>query len=141
MRSGATLFELVVVLALVGALLSWGLPKLAGAGDLIAVLSARESLLTALRSARTWATLQGGATVVLVTDSARVRIEPRGLDPIVLPLGSDHGVDLGTAGGGTVRLRFDRMGLGRFASRSVDLTRGPVSRSITISSYGRARRR
>ncbi len=132
---------MLVVLALVGAFASWVLPRFTGANDLIAVLAARESLLTTLRSARTMATLRGGATVVLVTDSARVRIEPGGLDPLIFPIGSDHGVALQSSGGGTIRLRFDRMGLGRFASRSVDVTRGSVSRSISISSYGRARRR
>ena len=141
MRNGATLPELVVALVLMGVLTLWVLPKAAAARDMIAVQSARESLIASLGAARGWATLRGGATVVIVTDSAMVRIERPGLEPWLLPLGADQGVTIQSGAGGQVRLRFDRLGIGRFASRTVTITRGAAARSVSISSYGRTRRR
>lgn len=141
MRSGTTLPELVLALLLLGAVALWVFPRAAFARDLIAVQSARESLIASLGAARGWATLRGSATVVILTDSALVRVERPGLDPWVLPLGADQGVAIQSGAGGQIRLKFDRLGIGRFASRTVTVSKGAASRSVSISSYGRARRR
>jgi len=141
MRSGTTLLELVIALTILGVFTLWVVPRGAAARDMIAVQSARESLIAFLGAARGWAALRGGATVVIVTDSALVRTERPGMDPLVLPLGSDHGVAIQSGGASPVRLKYDRLGIGRFASRSITLSRGAAARSVSISSYGRARRR
>ena len=41
----------------------------------------------------------------------------------------------------SIAIDFDRMGLGRLASHSIDVLVGDVARRLVVSSYGRIRRR
>ena len=140
MRTGTTLPELIVALSLFGMAASWSIRVAGGWQDGIAVGAARETLISELRGARVRAQSGGGASVEIVLDSALVRVRAPGAPDRTVPLGREHGVTLSSGATRTVRLQFDRMGLGRFASRSVTVSRGRVSRSISISSYGRVRR-
>jgi len=139
MRSGVTLFELLVALAIGSVTLSLTLPRARRGEDRLAVRSAQTALAHAVRTARAAAERSGSAEVVVQLDSATVRLVRPGRSELRLSLGTDFGVSIrsGTRGTGEARFRFDRLGVGRFASRSLTVRRGQATRQVVISSYGR----
>lgn len=137
---GYTLIELVAVLALFAVGAASFAPTARRLSDRAAVTAAGEQVVGLLLEGRATALAHGSATVTLVSDPPSVRI-----DAIDLPLRTVHldgsvGVRLG-GGRDSSRIRFDALGLGRFANETVVLTRGGATRSILVSSYGRVRRR
>jgi prepilin-type N-terminal cleavage/methylation domain-containing protein len=140
---GVTLLELLLSLVLMGVLLGMAAVPVAWAGDVLAVRAARAALVNAAATARVLATRHGGATMVIHAASGTVSLETR--DGVVVDtvarLGSAHGVRLefDDAGLEAASIRFDGLGLGRLANRTVRVQRGAVAGGVTISAYGRVR--
>ena len=68
-----------------------------------------------------------------------MRTSTRVHEEVVLP--ERYGVRVRVEGSSapSVVLRFDGIGIGRVASRTIALDRGRIRAGITVSSYGRAR--
>jgi len=141
MRIGATFIELLVVLGLIGLFTATLLPAVGGARDRVAVRAAQDAFAHAIRTARLAARQTGGSRLRVDLDSARVSLVRPGEPDRVLSLGSEFGVSVDARGPRRPELRFDAIGLGRFANRTFTLTRGSTSRTVVVSSYGRVDRR
>ena len=141
MRTGATVLELLVVLGLMGLLVALAGTAVGAAADRIAVRSAQNALAHWIGVARHTARATGGARLRVELDSSRVVLLPPAGASEVLSLGREFGVRIDASGSRTPELRFDAMGVGRFASRTFHLARGSAARSVVVSSYGRVARR
>lgn len=141
MRNGTTIVELLVVLGLLALLGVGVLPASGGARDRIVVRSASNAFAHVLRTARLAARQSGGARIQVELDSARVRLIRQGRPDEVLALATEFGVSIDAPGPRTPELRFDALGLGRFASRTFTLSRGQAVRKVVVSAYGRVERR
>lgn len=137
---GFTVPELLTVLLLLSLGVAFLVPAARRLVDRMAVVAAREAVVGMIVRARARAVAVGGAELEL--DPARNRVEVleaagggRSID-----LARQFGVELGPAGAATSRLRFDPLGLGRTASRTLEFRRGRVADTLTISAYGRVRR-
>ncbi len=141
MERGFSLLSLAVGLAVLGLVLAATLPRVAVLLDRFACAAARETLISRAERARLEATRHGAAQLIVDPDSARIWIEVAGVPREVVDLDDRYGVrivrPLRTR---PVRLRFDRLGIGRFASRTFEIARGQAVTSLTVSSYGRLRR-
>ena len=137
-RRGFTVLELATVLLLASAVLAALAPAARRQADREAARAAREAVVGMVSFARAEALAAGGATLGLdpVGDSLWVEARGRVLRTVRL---RPRRVDLD--GGRPVRLRFDPLGLGRLSSRTVTLRRGDAASSLTLSAYGRVRRR
>jgi hypothetical protein len=143
MRTGTTLMELVVCLAVLVAVTALATPRLNELGDRVEVRSVREELVGLMTQARAVGVARGGATLVLESEPpaalllARdslvrsVRLGRTALPPeLLLP-----------AGRASTAFDFDALGIGRFASATIVVRRGRAEAGIVVSSYGRVRRR
>lgn len=142
-RRGHTLLEISLVLVLLGAG-SWAVTSAARrVVDRTAVRSAREELAGLLARARREAILYGGSEVVLTAEPPRASLFNGGARTASTPdLREAYGVSLDPGGGeGSVRLRWDALGLGRMTSRTVRIGRGRARAELVISARGRVRRR
>jgi len=139
---GYTLIELVAVLTLFAVGASAFAPTARRLADLAAVSAAREEVVALLREARAVAIASGSGTVTLAAQPPTARVESRGVTLRSIDLGSGREVSV-TLGSGrdSVSLAFNGLGLGRFANQTIVLSRGGVSASVIVSSYGRVRRR
>ena len=139
---GFSLAELVVVLVL-AALLAGALPiHLGGLRDRLAVRAAREASVGLVARARQRAILTGGAELRIQEDPPRLTVPGGDAGTLRLDLRAEHGVELeipGPARRATVR--FDALGIGRMASRTLRFHRRGAEASLTLSAYGRVRRR
>lgn len=140
-RTGYSLLELTLVLALGGILLLLATPPLHHARDIFATRAARDYVLGQLALARTLAPAYAGTEVVLVPAAAELGVRSTARLHTLTSLRERFGVELGLSGAAadTVALRFDAIGLGRMANRTLAFTRGRASARISISTYGRAR--
>lgn len=140
-RHGATLLELLVVLAVLAVTIGLAVGPTHRALDSMAVRAAADALTAQLHRARAVAASRGAADVVLDSVTCRAWIEDAAGrmvgDPVSLR--DDYGVRL-AAGGAESRISFNGLGLGRFASRTVRLVRGHATARITVSTYGAVRR-
>lgn len=137
---GYTLIELVALLTLLGVGAASFAPTARRLSDRAAVTAAAEDVVALLVEGRAAALAHGAATVTVFAapPSAQIEAGRRPLRTEVLD--PSVSVRLG-AGRDSTRIRFDALGLGRFANATVVLTRGDATRSILVSSYGRIRRR
>lgn len=131
-----------MVLLILGVSLGVAWPGASHGWDRLQVVQAREEILALLSRARMEAVSRGGAEVLVLPDHGRVLL----LDGVLVLAQVEldlRGVDLTAQGNpnATIRLRFDSMGLGRVASRTLWLSRGNASSRIVVSSFGRATRR
>jgi type II secretory pathway pseudopilin PulG len=138
-RSGGTLLELVIVLAMMAALLGIVGPPVAASLDRAAAHAAADDALTQFALARDEA-LARGVPVWVVIDSAaaavRVRIPGRGTRSRLL--GSLYGVALRAT---RDSMSYDERGLGRGAANlTLVLARGRVRDTLVVSRLGRVRR-
>jgi Tfp pilus assembly protein FimT len=142
-RSGQTLVELATVLVLVAVGASTLAPTARRLGDRAAVMAAREEVVRALAQGRMTAVSRGGATVTVVADPPEARVGVPGVVLRRVPLdGGSRRIRVRLTGGrDSLTLRFDRLGIGRFANGTVLLQRGDATAGLVISSYGRIRRR
>lgn len=139
---GTTLVEAIFALTLLGVLAGLFVPTLRAALDRVASAGARDALLVAVARARAVAIARGGATLVVDVSTARFWIDAvdgTRVDPPV-DLAAEYGVTLAVDGGGErLALRFDGLGLGQVANRTIRVRRGEAESRLTLSSYGRPR--
>ena len=141
--AGFTVLELAVVLLL----LSVGASALAGGARKLAhrasVVTAREEVIREIVRARAAGVLRGGASAVVVARPPSVRLQAEESVLRSVPLaGGEEGITVSLTGGrDSLVLRFDRLGIGRFANATVLLRRGGATSGLVVSSYGRVRRR
>jgi type II secretory pathway pseudopilin PulG len=139
MRTGHSVLDLSVALALIGVGVSALLPAARRQLDRSAVLSAREAAVAQVARARREARLSGGATLQLRREGGRIWIETAGEAGDTLALEARFGVRL-EPGGASASVAFDALGIGRLANRTLLFVRGEARTTVTISAYGRVRR-
>jgi len=139
---GYTLLELTLVLVLAGTLLGVAVPRGAAVLDRIAVTVARDIVAASLARTRALAISRGGATLVLRRRPLRLRIEDA--TGTLAPGGNPalpHGIELETSGtDAEIQIRYDALGIGRLASRTLRFRRGDAVATLVLSSYGRVTR-
>lgn len=140
MNRGATLFELLTVLLLIGMGGSIFLGQARALGDALAVRSAREEVVALFHRARMEARLHGEARVLIREGDGVFVLDANG-DPVGRAEPSARGVDL-RIGGDRVEaeMRFGPLGLAAFASATLELERGRGRARLVVSGYGRVRR-
>lgn len=138
---GFTLVEVVLVLCLVGILTSLATPALSAGRDGAAVRAARDQVAAALTYTRAAALARGGAALVVDVERANLWVRDAAGDTVARPLDlrARYGVAVTTRGGPTVEIRYDAMGIGRLASRTLRFRRGRARAVLTVSAYGRVR--
>ena len=111
--------------------------------DRAEAVAAREEVVRGVARARAFAVARGGASVTLVAQPPALRIDAGSEVVRAVPLGGgDRRLSVAlTSGRDSLTLRFDRLGIGRFANGTILLRRGDATRGLVISSYGRVRRR
>lgn len=140
-HGGYTLFELILVLTLLAILLAVAVPRAGRWRDGLAVRSAREDVAAALAWTRLAAAARGGAALHLdpVDDAIWTSYGDGSTTPRV-SLAGRYGVALDPGASGAIAVRYDLLGIGRVASRTVRITRGSAVAGVTVSAYGRFRR-
>lgn len=139
-RRGTTLYELLLVLTLLGVFASIAAPSLKSSMDALTVRAAREAVFVLFARARTQALQHGGAEIFLSASADRIQLRtPQGIVSDELLLAPRH-VDLFVEGTDPVVLRYDGHGLGRMMSRTISLRARDASAGLTISTFGRVRR-
>jgi type II secretory pathway pseudopilin PulG len=136
---GYTLLEAIFVVTLLAIGASVLAKTARRLSDLSAVLAAREEVVGAVLEARAGAVGRGGRSVVLTGAPPSILLGPTARRSRRVLLSSGVSIDLG--GRDSTELRFDGLGIGRFASQTVVLRRGGASAAVVLSSYGRVRRR
>jgi hypothetical protein len=137
---GYTLVEAVTALTLLGVGVSTLAPTVRRLGDHAAVVAAREEVVATLLEARALALASGGAEVAVATSPPVVGIRKGGTLVREIRLGDGIELRIG-AGRDSTTIRFDALGLGRFASETIELARVGATTAVVVSSYGRIRRR
>lgn len=140
-RMGATLYELLITLLVLGVLVTVAAPQLKSTIEVLALRAARESVFGVFTRARSLALQHGGASIELSAPDDRVTIRlPSGMIEHELLLAAQNVDLLPDASADPVILRYDAYGLGRMMSRTITLASGDVSGGLTVSSFGRVRR-
>lgn len=138
MDNGFTLFECLVVLAIVGIGIALGMPALQAQRDRWAVTRATTAVAAVLARARMEAMGSGGSKITISPSRRRIERSSRGVVRESLELGNRYGVSLEMSGRDTLAtIEFNALGLGRMAARTLRFERGDVSASLVISTYGR----
>ncbi|MDH3271413.1 MAG: prepilin-type N-terminal cleavage/methylation domain-containing protein [Gemmatimonadota bacterium] len=140
--AGFTVTELAAVLAIMAVGASALAPTARRLADRAAVVAARETIVRSLVRARARAMASGGATVTVATSPPTVRIEADGGVVHSSAVAPEGEVTISLVGGrDSTTFRFDRLGIGRFASGTIVARRGDARATLVVSSYGRIRRR
>jgi hypothetical protein len=139
MRTGATLAELSLALTLLALAAAALLPGARRQADRAALVGAREELAALVARTRGEAIARGGASLWIQPDG-RASIEAGDSVVAELDLAAGYAVALESAEA-AVELRFDGMGVGRVASRTLVLRRGAEEAELVLSAYGRVVRR
>ncbi len=141
-RSGGhTLLELITTLLLLG--MAWSLlhPVARRWTDRSAVEGARERVVGLLDRARSQARADGGAEVEIRADEGVLTLRSGDVEVARADLRTD-GISLDAGGGGdTIVIRFDALGLGRVASRTLTFRRRDGRAELVVSALGRVTRR
>lgn len=139
MSHGTTLVELAAGLVILATLLGLAAPPLGELRSRIIVDRAVADLRGALLETRARSVGRGAALVVHRTPpSASVVIGSR-VERTVPLVRSDGRVSIDLGGAETRVIRFDALGIGRFASASIHVRAGGVVRRVVVSSWGRVR--
>lgn len=142
-RSGTTLLELLCVLAIMGVLLGMAALPIGYAGDVLGARAARDAILAAAAATRALAIQHGGADLSLdaATGSVSVATRDGAVTDTLVSLARAYRVSIDFADPRVeaATLRFDALGIGRLANRTVRVSRGRVVAGVTFSAYGRAR--
>ena len=132
------------MLALLALAIGLAYPAARGAADAWAVRAARDAVGAALAGARAAALTQRGAEVLLVPVDGTVLVRSGASDAAPRPtlqLQRDWRVALSSPGfsGDTIAIRYDAIGIGRIANRTLRFERGRAIAGLTVSAYGRVR--
>lgn len=142
MNGGFTLFECLVVLAIVGIGIALGMPALQLHRNRWAVTQAREASAALLARARVDALGAGGSRVVIAPGRGHIERSLGGAFVERVDLGDRYGVSLDISGRDTLAtIEFNGLGLGRMSARTLRFERGASQASLVISTYGRVSRR
>ena len=142
MNGGFTLFECLVVLAILGIGIALGMPALHLQRDRWAVTQARDASAALLARARVDALGSGASRVTVVQGRGYIERSLAGAVRESVRLGDRYGVSVGISGRDTLAtIEFNALGLGRMSARTLRFERGSTSASLVISSYGRVSRR
>jgi prepilin-type N-terminal cleavage/methylation domain-containing protein len=141
MKSGATLLELLVVLAIAGLVAVIVLPSIGALHDRLAVNQAAEAIVSAHTRARLVATAERRIVVLTLTeDSVVLAVVESAVDTVLRWRGSGPAAERVTATGVPRRVFFGPSGVTiGVANGSYVLTRGSARRQIIVSRYGRLR--
>lgn len=140
-RRAFTVVELLLVVLLMTLAAGLALPLAAAALDGWAARSARDQALALLHRARATARIHGGARLALTADPAAVTLWVGDSLAARWPADGASGVRIRLPGdAATDELRFDALGLGIVASRTLRFQRGGAEARLIISSRGRGRR-
>lgn len=140
MRNGVSLPELVVVLALVGALSAFAFPRMAGWLDRMAVSQAAGEVASFYQTARFAAILRGQRVrLEFHRDSLRAVFEGA-RDSVFLrwPGPGRHGATLSTTRS-VIRVQGNGLGWGA-ANTTIVIRKGMIAESLTTSRLGRLKR-
>jgi Tfp pilus assembly protein FimT len=138
MRRGATLIELMLLLAIIGTMTAIMTPRLSGYADRLAVDRAALDIVSAHRRARIIAILQS-RMIELTIDSNMLAIRPRGAatDTWQMPGPAAQRVALA---GPSRTITFSPVGISvGLSNASFLLSRGAVTRTVVVSRLGRVR--
>lgn len=117
-------------------------PLFRGAVDGLHVRAAREAAIAFVARARAEARAHGGAELRIEQETATLEIVRADSVRARLSLATQHGVEIAVGGDeDVVDLRFGPRGLGKVASRTIEIRKGRAEHAIVISSYGRVTRR
>jgi Tfp pilus assembly protein FimT len=139
-RMGASLFELLITLSVIGILLTIALPNMRTTMQVLAARAARETAFGMFARARIVAQQHGGAEILLDATANRIAIRSPSGAIVSEALFADRNVHLSLDGADTVKLRYDGYGLGRMMSRTITFTARDARAGLTVSSFGRVRR-
>ena len=143
-QRGYTLIELVVVLALLAIAIGLAYPGARAASDAWAVRAARDAAASVLAGTRAAALAHRGAELLVVPARGTLltRTGERAVPVPRLELARDWGVAVSSPGftGDTIAIRYDAIGLGRIANRTLRFERGRAVAGLTVAAYGRVRR-
>ncbi len=133
--------EVAAVLAVL-AVASWAAVAPArSVADATRLFSAREIVVRGIARGRMAAVAAGGGTVTVLTEPPRIRVTAGGGVVHDALIGDGRTSLLLSGARDSLSLRFDGLGIGRFASASIGLRRGERDVGVVLSSYGRVRRR
>lgn len=137
-RRGATLFELVVLVTLIGILAGFSLPPFKRGYDRLETRSAAQETLTAFFVARASAIAAGKpADVVIDVLRARLRVVTGGDTVLAIAVGTRHGVAVAAS---RPSMTYTASGLGYGgANLRVIVARGAAAETVFVSREGRAR--
>ena len=137
---GLTLPELILCLLLLGAATQTLLGPIQHQADLLTLRGVREEVVALVHRARMEARGQGEAAIIIKEGADPVLLLTGGRPPARVPLAS-RGVRLEVAGTrSSLTLRFGPLGVARFASALLVLTKRSAQSRLVVSSYGRVRR-
>lgn len=138
--AGVTLPELILCLLLIGLAAQAVVTPAMHQADLLAVRSAREEVIALIQAARAEARSTGEASVV-IEDGSDPRLVRGGDRPFQGAALLSRGVKIEVLGPrSSVTLTFGPMGVARFASASLRLSKRDAESRLVVSSYGRIRR-
>ncbi len=138
---GYSLIELVLALTLMATGTSLVVPNVRKLGDRMGVVAARESVAGLILDARAAAMAGGEGAVLISSGPWRARSTTGTATIRSLEIERGLGVTVALSGGrADTAVRFGPLGLGRFASETVEFRRGEARARLVVSSYGRVRR-
>ena len=139
---GFTLFELVVVMALSGIVLSGLVNAARREMDRMAVVAARESVAGLLHRARQEAIAYGGSQVLVQSDPPMGQLIAGSDILATTSPGDEFGVTLGLSRDRSeALLMFGPLGLGLVSSQTLTFRKGDQESVLVISALGRVDRR
>jgi prepilin-type N-terminal cleavage/methylation domain-containing protein len=140
-RAGFSILELVIVASIAAILAGIAAPLGRAIIDRHAVRSARDTIVGALALTRATAIMHGGATLELdgAAGTLHVRLADGAERGDALHLHRVHGVRIELSGGDAAEIRYDALGIGRMANRTIRVRRGRNEAGLTVSAYGRWR--
>jgi len=139
MRRGATLSELVIVLAIIGVIVTIGITRLGAMRDRLSVKAAAQETLATFALARRWSLSRATRTAIAIDTASAALMVRSYADTVALRrLGSTHGVSMAAT---RDSMAYAPNGLGYGASNlSLVLRRGRAAETVFVSRLGRVRR-